>query len=195
MSTALKSAVAACCAAITFALATLFLAAPASVAQDSPTPREIARSLGKPELPPHSGPVPTVMSTEDIVEGTGAELYAGDTATLQYTAADWRTGEWLAEVRGEQGAVQIAIDQPTVLASWWQGVPGMRVGGRRLIVSPPEMAYGDAGQGDVIRPGQTVSFIVDLLGVRRQEPVGAQMTGATIYALTQLPPVFPPPPA
>lgn len=59
-----------------------------------------------------------------------------------------------------------------MIAGWWQGIPGMRIGGRRVLIIPPALGYGDQEQAAIPR-NSTLFFVVDLLGIRRAQPTGA----------------------
>mgnify|MGYP000662637405 CR=1 FL=1 len=108
---------------------------------------------------------PTVLEVTDVVEGSGAAATAGRQVVVHYWGLRWSDGgtfdaSW---TRGEP--FTFALGAGRVIAGWEQGVEGMRVGGRRLLVIPPALAYGDRGAGDVIGPGETLVFVVDLLDV------------------------------
>jgi FKBP-type peptidyl-prolyl cis-trans isomerase len=99
----------------------------------------------------------------DVVEGDGEELEAGDTATIHYVLALKSSGQtedssWAAQ------PVTVPIGTGNVIAGWDEGLLGMKEGGRRFIVVPPEMGFGDEGNGP-IPPGDTLIFMVDLLKV------------------------------
>lgn len=117
------------------------------------------------DLYPDRGEPPTELVITDLVEGDGATIAAGQGAVVQYWGLRWSDGgtfdaSW---TRGEPFAFTLGAGR--VIAGWEQGVEGMRVGGRRLLVIPPALAYGDRGAGDVIGPGETLVFVVDLLDV------------------------------
>jgi len=111
-----------------------------------------------------SGP-PTQLVTEDLVVGDGAEATPGDLLTVQYVGVRWSDGgEFDASWEREQ-PLEFELGAEQVIPGWEQGVEGMRVGGRRVITIPPELAYGDRGAGGVIGPDETLVFVVDLVGV------------------------------
>lgn len=113
--------------------------------------------VGKPE-----GEAPTKLISRDIIVGTGDEVVATSTLTVHYQLISWKSGEILQSSWKSQ-----PIDFPLngVIAGWQQGMPGMKVGGRRLLVIPPELAYGAAGSGP-IGPNETLAFVVDLVGLQ-----------------------------
>lgn len=120
----------------------------------------------KPEIDFPEGPPPTDLQVEDITEGDGAEAAAGRTVSVHYVGVAHSSGEEFdaSYNRGEPLAFRLGTGQ--VIGGWDQGVQGMKVGGRRRLVIPPRLAYGDRGAGGVIKPGETLIFVVDLLDVR-----------------------------
>lgn len=119
-----------------------------------------------PEIDPPEGPAPTELQIVDQVVGEGAEAKAGDVVDVHYVGVAYSTGEEFDSSyrRGEPLAFQLGVGQ--VIQGWDQGVQGMKVGGRRKLVIPPDMAYGDRGAGGVIKPGETLIFVCDLVNVR-----------------------------
>jgi peptidylprolyl isomerase len=107
---------------------------------------------------------PGELVSDDLVIGDGQEIQAGDTANVQYVGVSWSTGDEFDSSwsRGAQ-PFGFPVGAGRVIAGWDQGVTGMRAGGRRLLVIPPDLGYGDRGAGDVIPPGETLVFVVDAL--------------------------------
>ncbi len=120
----------------------------------------------KPEIDPPDGPPPADLEITDISEGDGAEASSGQTVHVHYVGVSHGTGEEFDSSfnRGEPLAFRLGVGQ--VIAGWDQRVTGMKVGGRRRLVIPPHLAYGDRGAGGVIKPGETLIFVVDLVDVR-----------------------------
>jgi peptidylprolyl isomerase len=120
----------------------------------------------KPEIDFPEGPAPTDLEIHDLTEGEGAEAAAGSTAVVHYVGVAFSTGEEFDASwnRGEPFAFPHGAG--AVIAGWDRGVVGMKVGGRRRLVIPPDLGYGDRGAGAVIPPGETLIFVVDLLDVR-----------------------------
>ncbi len=120
----------------------------------------------KPEIDFPEGPPPTELQSHDITEGDGAEASSGSTAVVHYVGVAFSTGEEFDASwnRGEPFAFPLGGGR--VIAGWDQGVVGMKVGGRRRLVIPPDLGYGDRGAGGAIKPGETLIFVVDLLEVR-----------------------------
>ena len=98
--------------------------------------------------------------------GAGPEAVPGQTVTVHYVGVAHSTGEEFdaSYNRGEPLSFRLGVGQ--VIAGWDQGVAGMKVGGRRRLVIPPHLGYGDRGAGGVIKPGETLIFVVDLVDVR-----------------------------
>ncbi|MEP7088669.1 MAG: FKBP-type peptidyl-prolyl cis-trans isomerase [Nocardioidaceae bacterium] len=120
----------------------------------------------KPEIDPTDGPPPSELEILELVEGEGAVADAGQTVHVHYVGVSHSTGEEFdaSYNRGEPLTFRLGVGQ--VISGWDQGVQGMRVGGRRRLVIPPHLAYGDRGAGGVIKPGETLIFVVDLVDVR-----------------------------
>lgn len=123
-------------------------------------------TLSKPDVDPIEGPAPADLEVTDLTVGEGPEVRPGQLATVHYVGVSHSTGaEFDASWnRGEAFSFQVGGGQ--VIQGWDQGVAGMKVGGRRRLVIPPHLGYGDRGAGGVIKPGETLIFVVDLVGVR-----------------------------
>lgn len=119
----------------------------------------------KPLVEPHLGEMPTDLLVEDLVVGDGDEARAGQTAVVHYVGVSASSGAEFDASWNRGDTFSFPLGQGYVIAGWDQGVQGMRVGGRRRLVIPPHLAYGDRGAGGVIRPGETLIFVVDLVGV------------------------------
>jgi len=121
--------------------------------------------MDKPEIDFVDPEPPTDLVVNDLVEGDGEEAQAGRTVEVHYVGVSHETGEEFdaSYNRGEPLKFRLGVGQ--VIEGWDSGVQGMKVGGRRQLVIPPHLAYGDRGAGGVIKPGTTLVFVVDLLGV------------------------------
>lgn len=115
----------------------------------------------KPEVEFIEGPAPTTLVITDLVVGDGAEAVAGGTVEVHYLGVDFENGEQFDASwdRGES----ITFPLNGLIAGWQQGIPGMRVGGRRQLVIPPALAYGESGGHRLA--GRTLVFIIDLINV------------------------------
>ncbi|MBW3652403.1 MAG: FKBP-type peptidyl-prolyl cis-trans isomerase [Actinobacteria bacterium] len=118
----------------------------------------------KPEIPKPSGEPPKKLVTKDVVKGTGATAKAGDTVAVHYVGVLHETGEQFDASWDSGRPFSFVLGQGNVIPGWDEGVAGMQVGGRRLLVIPPDLAYGEQGQGS-IGPNETLVFVVDLLNV------------------------------
>jgi peptidylprolyl isomerase len=127
-------------------------------------PVEQATPEGEPEVPMPEGEPPTELVVEDLVEGDGAEATEGATVTAHYVGVACSTGEQFDSSWDRGAPTEFPLDG--VIPGWQEGIPGMQVGGRRLLVIPPELAYGeDPPPGSGLAPGETLVFVVDLVEV------------------------------
>jgi peptidylprolyl isomerase len=144
----------------------------------STTVRPIRNPFKRPVHQAHPGATVDQLIVRDIKVGDGETLEAGDTAIADYHGTIYESGRVFDSSwqRGRE-PIEIRIDNGSVIAGWWQGLPGMRVGGRRTLVIPPALGYGDMAQGP-IPANSTLFFTVDLLGVRKAEPPGTAQDAA-----------------
>jgi peptidylprolyl isomerase len=120
-------------------------------------------SVEKPEIDFPGGEPPAELEITDIWEGDGPVASAGDRVTVHYVGVAHSTGEQFDASwdRGEPLSFQLGTGR--VIAGWDQGLQGMKVGGRRQLIIPPGLAYGDRGAGNAIAPGETLIFVCDLV--------------------------------
>ena len=116
----------------------------------------------KPEVEPVDGPAPAELTISDITVGDGPEAQPGDTVDVHYLGVDFESGEEFDSSWSRGQSVRFPLR--SLIAGWQQGIPGMKVGGRRQLVIPPEQAYGPAGSGHRLA-GRTLVFVIDLQGV------------------------------
>ncbi len=122
-------------------------------------------NIEKPEIEFPDGPPPANLEITDIWEGDGQVAKAGDRVQVHYVGVAYSTGEEFDASwnRGQPLEFQLGIGH--VIEGWDEGVQGMRVGGRRKLVIPAHLAYGDQGAGGGrIAPGETLIFVCDLVG-------------------------------
>lgn len=137
-------------------------------AEESPSPAEEddgeAAKKTKPKVSAPQGAPPSELVVNDIEEGTGPAAKAGDEVTVHYVGVQYKDGKQFDASwdRGEPFAFPLGTE--IVIPGWEQGVEGMKAGGRRELVIPPDLAYGPQGVGE-IRPNETLVFVVDLLKV------------------------------
>ena len=117
----------------------------------------------KPEFDAPEGPAPTDLVNTDIVEGDGAVAESGSTVKVHYAGVEYESGEEFDSSWGRGEPIDFPL--AALVRGWQEGIPGMKVGGRRKLVVPPELAYGPAGGGHFLS-GKTLIFVIDLLGVR-----------------------------
>ncbi len=122
--------------------------------------------MDKPEIDFPEGPPPEELQITDVTEGDGPEATAGSTVSVHYVGVAHSTGEQFDASYDRGTPLQFRLGVGQVISGWDTGVQGMKVGGRRQLVIPPHLGYGDRGAGGVIKPGETLIFVVDLLDVR-----------------------------
>ncbi len=113
---------------------------------------------------PKSDP-PSALEREDLTVGGGEEAVAGRTVVVHYVGVAWSTGEEFDSSWDRGEPLDFPLGSGYVIPGWEDGVAGMRVGGRRRLTIPPELAYGASGAGGVIGPNESLVFVVDLLEV------------------------------
>ena len=121
--------------------------------------------MEKPEIEFPGAEPPADLVITDVTEGDGAEATSGATVSVHYVGVAHSTGEEFDASYNRGTPLQFRIGVGQVIQGWDQGVEGMKVGGRRQLVIPPHLGYGDRGAGGVIKPGETLIFVVDLLEV------------------------------
>lgn len=119
--------------------------------------------LTKPEIEPIMGDAPTELVITDLVVGGGAEATPGATVDVHYVGVDFESGEEFDSSWGRGESIQFPLNG--LVRGWQEGIPGMKVGGRRRLICPPAWAYGPAGGGHRLS-GRTLVFVIDLLGVK-----------------------------
>jgi peptidylprolyl isomerase len=120
-------------------------------------------SIGRPEIDFPGGEPPAELEITDIWEGNGAEANPGDLVQVHYVGVAYSTGEEFDASWNRGDPLQFELGAGHVIAGWDQGVQGMKVGGRRQLIIPPDLAYGDRGAGTSIAPGETLIFVCDLV--------------------------------
>jgi peptidylprolyl isomerase len=115
----------------------------------------------KPTITKPSGDPPAKLVTKDIVVGKGAAVKSGDKLEMHYLGALFDGEQFEASWDGGK-PFPVTIGQGEVIPGWDQGIIGMKQGGRRLLVIPPDLAYGEAGSGANIPPNSTLIFVVDV---------------------------------
>lgn len=124
---------------------------------------EVTGAAGEqPAITVPGGEPPLELTVTDLVVGDGEEVAPGAEVTTHYTGVAWTSGEEFDSSWSRGEPVSFPLGQ--VIRGWQDGIPGMRVGGRRLLVIPPELAYGDqAPPGASFGPGETLVFVIDMV--------------------------------
>ena len=125
----------------------------------------------KPEIEAPGGDPPTQLESHDIVVGDGATAESGDTVDVQYVGVDYSTGTEFDASWGDDGKpgdppFSFQLGGGQVIPGWDQGIEGMKVGGRRELIIPPDLAYGTQGSPPAIAPNASLIFVVDLVDVK-----------------------------
>jgi peptidylprolyl isomerase len=146
-------------------------ATPTATAAATPSAREavdaiaahISKNLArKPRIRAPEGEPPLKLVKRDIVRGKGRPARPGQMVRVQYVGVAWSTGKEFDSSWSRNQAFAFGLGAGQVIQGWDQGVAGMRPGGRRLLVIPPELGYGAQGAGGAIGPNETLVFVVDL---------------------------------
>src|SRR6478609_1331836 len=122
--------------------------------------------MEKPEIEFPGAEPPADLVIIDVTEGDGAEAEPGSTVSVHYVGVAHSTGEEFDASYNRGAPLDFPLGAGRVIQGWDSGVAGMKVGGRRQLTIPPHLAYGDRGAGGVIKPGETLIFVVDLVDVR-----------------------------
>lgn len=115
-----------------------------------------------PIITPPTGDAPTELTIEDIIVGNGAEVLPTSTLSVHYTLMAWSTGQIIESSWSSGQPATFAL--ASLVEGWQKGLPGSKVGGRRLLILPPELGYGAAGAGP-IGPNETLIFVIDIVAV------------------------------
>jgi peptidylprolyl isomerase len=118
----------------------------------------------EPKVTVPTGAAPAKLETKDLITGTGAEAKAGETVTVNYVGVLYKGGKEFDASWKRKEPFSFALGKGAVIKGWDQGIPGMKVGGRRELIIPSALAYGATGSGSSIPPNSPLVFVVDLLG-------------------------------
>jgi peptidylprolyl isomerase len=119
----------------------------------------------KPVVKVPEGPPPTQLVIKDLTKGTGPEATATSSVSVQYVGVSWSTGKQFDASWDRGQPLDVTLGSGSVIPGWEQGIPGMRVGGRRELIIPPSLAYGAQGYPPSIKPNETLIFVIDLVAV------------------------------
>ena len=137
-----------------------------TAASGSPTTEASSEDTStKPKVTVPEGAPPKQLEVEDLVPGSGAEAKSGDEVTVQYVGVNYKNGREFDSSWSRNEPFSFTLGRGEVIPGWDQGVEGMKVGGRRELIIPPELAYGPEGSPPSIGPNETLIFVIDLLEV------------------------------
>ena len=122
--------------------------------------------MTKPVVDMPTGELTGDLQIRDLIEGDGPVAQAGQQAVVHYVGVAHSTGSEFDASYNRNSPFTFPLGAGRVIAGWDQGVQGMKVGGRRELIIPPHLGYGDRGAGGAIKPGETLIFVVDLLDLR-----------------------------
>jgi len=137
-----------------------------SSASSAATAATAAPATKAPKVTIPNGPPPKTLVVKDLKKGNGPVAKPGSFITVNYVGEDYKTGKVFdsSYERGQPFPLQLGTGQ--VIPGWDKGIPGMRVGGRRELIIPPNLAYGPKGQPPTIGPNATLVFVIDLLSAK-----------------------------
>jgi peptidylprolyl isomerase len=140
-------------------------AASSDTSSTAATQPATAQPRPKPKVTVPSGQPPKKLIVKDLIKGTGPAAKSGDPITVNYIGVNYANGKPFDNSydRGQPFPFQLGGGQ--VITGWDNGLVGMRVGGRRQLIIPPSQGYGPQGQPPVIKPNETLVFVVDLLSI------------------------------
>jgi peptidylprolyl isomerase len=145
--------------------ATFTVEAPPAGSSDDAAAEEPVSSGKKPKVTVPEGAPPKKLVVKDLEEGTGKAAKAGDELTMDYVGVSYSTGKEFDSSFSAGQPFNFTLGQGAVIAGWDEGIEGMKVGGRRELIIPPDKAYGAQGSPPSIKPNETLVFVVDLLAV------------------------------
>jgi peptidylprolyl isomerase len=152
---------------LTIALLAALAVAGCGSSSDSSSSSETtaAANKTKPDVTVPKGAPPKKLVVKEIEEGSGEEAVSGDEVTVQYVGVDYKNGKEFDSSWSRSEPFTFTLGEGQVIPGWDQGVAGMKVGGRRELIIPPELAYGETGAPPSIGPNETLVFVIDLLEV------------------------------
>jgi peptidylprolyl isomerase len=121
--------------------------------------------MSKPEVTVPSTPAPDDLVIDDLVVGDGTVASAGKVVEVHYVGVAWSTGKQFDASWDRDQTFVFGLGAGEVIQGWDRGVQGMQVGGRRRLTIPSHLGYGSRGAGGVIKGGETLVFVVDLIAV------------------------------
>jgi FKBP-type peptidyl-prolyl cis-trans isomerase len=129
------------------------------------TPTVPANLKTKPAVSVPSSCTNKQLIKKDLITGTGKVAQAGQTVTVNYVGVLCKTGKEFDSSWKRKQLFTTALSTGSVIPGWVQGIPGMKVGGRRELIIPPNLGYGKSGSPPTIPGNATLVFVVDLISV------------------------------
>jgi peptidylprolyl isomerase len=129
------------------------------------TPKPPSPLANKPVVRVPKAPPPSRLIIKDLIKGTGPTAKVGETVTVNYVGVLYKTGKEFDSSWSRGQPTSFPLTNGGLIAGWVQGIPGMKVGGRRELIIPASLAYGKKGSGSTIPPNSPLVFVVDLLSV------------------------------
>jgi peptidylprolyl isomerase len=124
---------------------------------------DVPKAEGKPEVKVPEGPPPTTLVKTDLKEGTGKVVQLGDNIKVHYVGIACSTGKQFDSSWDKGQPVDFPLTEGGLIKGWTDGIPGMKVGGQRLLVIPADLAYGAQGRSPQIAPDEALVFVVDIV--------------------------------
>jgi peptidylprolyl isomerase len=121
----------------------------------------------KPSVGVPDGKPPTKLEQRDLVQGTGEAAQTGDTIKANYVGLSWSTGQEFDASWDRGETIDVEIGAGNVIQGWDRGLVGMKAGGRRILVIPPSLGYGEQGQPPAIAANETLVFVIDVTKVTK----------------------------
>lgn len=138
---------------------------PSAAGKPCVAPVDVPEAEGKPVVEMPEGESPTELASTDITVGDGVEAELGKTIKVHYVGIACSTGKQFDSSWDRGEPTEFPLTEGGLIDGWTQGIPGMKVGGRRQLVIPSDLAYGESGQGADIAPDEALVFVIDLIDV------------------------------
>jgi peptidylprolyl isomerase len=134
--------------------------------QSTETTSDLTDTSVKPVIEKPTGAPPRRLAKEDIVRGKGPKAKAGDTVIVNYVGVSFSTGEEIDASWDSGQTFPVTLGRGQVMEGWERGLVGIREGGRRQLVIPPELGYGAEGRPPAIAPNETLVYVIDAVDIR-----------------------------
>jgi len=156
-------------------------APPMPSAKDKPcvAPVDVPAAEGKPVVNVPIGPPPTALNKVDLTPGTGTEAKLGDTIKVHYVGIACSTGKQFDSSWDRKEPAEFPLKEGGLIKGWTEGIPGMKVGGRRQLDIPSDLAYGPDGRPPEIAPDEALIFVIDLVETKAGDATTESTTAST----------------